>query len=129
MKASKKSYSDVNTSLYECTNQNSIKTKYISFYTDHVINQESVSITATLVTKEIVLNFLDSGATINYFFKNNDIVLTVIDYGILLSIDNDDQPQLDDSKIVGAKIINFFEQRPGVGKNSFRAAMSIIQVE
>ncbi len=71
---------------------------------------------ATLIIEEMVLNFLDSGATINYFFQNNGIILTVIDYGILPSIDNDDQPQSDDSKIVGAKIINFFEQRLGVGK-------------
>jgi len=41
--------------------------------------------------------------------------LTVIDYRILPSIDNDDQPQSDDSKIVGDKIINLFEQRLGIG--------------
>jgi hypothetical protein len=68
-----------------------------------------------LVIEEMVLNFLDSRATINYFFQNNDIILTVIDYGILPSIDHDDQPQSDVSKIVGDKIINFFEQRLDIG--------------
>ncbi|PKG85857.1 nicotinate-nucleotide--dimethylbenzimidazole phosphoribosyltransferase [Colwellia sp. 75C3] len=116
----------------ESANQISIKKPtMLVFAGDHGINEESVSIAPSSVTKQMVLNFLHGGAAINCFCQSNDIALTVIDCGILQPIDDDELPQLDGGKEAGIKVINFLEQRLGAGTNNFSvgSAMSITQVE
>ncbi|PKI17026.1 nicotinate-nucleotide--dimethylbenzimidazole phosphoribosyltransferase [Colwellia sp. 12G3] len=104
------------------------KPTMLVFAGDHGINVNAVSIAPSAVTKQMVLNFLHGGAAINCFCQSNDIALTVIDCGILQSINRDELPQPGDNKVAGVKLI---EQRLGAGTNDFSAgpAMSIIQVE
>lgn len=100
----------------------------IVFAGDHGINENSVSIAPSAVTKQMVLNFLQGGAAINCFCQSNDIALTVVDCGILQAISQDEVPQIRNNTM---KPVNFVEHRLGAGTNDFsaKAAMSITQVE
>lgn len=128
----KNSDSNVNISFDESAKQISInKPTMLVFAGDHGINEESVSIAPSSVTKQMVLNFVHGGAAINCFCQSNDISLTVIDCGILQSIGDDELPQAINDKMAGGKLITFLEQRLGAGTSNFsvKAAMSITQVE
>jgi nicotinate-nucleotide--dimethylbenzimidazole phosphoribosyltransferase len=98
------------------------------FAGDHGINEESVSIAPSAVTRQMVLNFLHAGAAINCFCQSNDIALTIIDCGILQSISDDEFPLSTGDKVNKVKLI---EQRLGAGTDNFseKPAMSITQVE
>lgn len=100
----------------------------IVFAGDHGINENSVSIAPSAVTKQMVLNFLQGGAAINCFCQSNDIALTVVDCGILQAISQDEIPQVRNNAM---KPVNFVEHRLGAGTDDFSAkpAMSITQVE
>jgi len=124
-KSSIDSYSSDNNSV----NQISIKAPaMLVFAGDHGINEESVSIAPSAVTKQMVLNFLHGGAAINCFCQSNDITLTVIDCGILQSFGHDELPPLVDDKV---NKVEFIAQRLGAGTDNLseKPAMSITQVE
>ena len=98
------------------------------FAGDHGINDEQLSIAPSAVTKQMVLNFLHGGAAINCFCQSNDIALTVIDCGILLSVNHNEIPAAIDDKNSRLK---FIEQRLGAGTDNFATgpAMSLSQVK
>jgi len=98
------------------------------FAGDHGINENSVSIAPSAVTKQMVINFLQGGAAINCFCQSNDIALTVVDCGILQPISHDDVSQIRDG---ATDNVNFVEQRLGAGTDDFsvKAAMSTNQVK
>jgi len=125
----KKSSIDSYSSDDDSVNQISIKAPVmLVFAGDHGINEESVSIAPSAVTRQMVLNFLHGGAAINCFCQSNDIALTVIDCGILQSISHDELPLSADDKVNKVELI---EQRLGAGTHNFseKPAMSITQVE
>jgi nicotinate-nucleotide--dimethylbenzimidazole phosphoribosyltransferase len=125
----KKSSIDSFSSDNNSVNQISIKSPVmLVFAADHGINEESVSIAPSAVTKQMVLNFLHGGAAINCFCQSNDITLSVIDCGILQPIGNDERPLLVDDK---ANKVELIEQRLGSGTDNFseKPAMSMTQIE
>jgi nicotinate-nucleotide--dimethylbenzimidazole phosphoribosyltransferase len=104
------------------------KPSVLVFAGDHGINDESVSIAPSAVTKQMVLNFLHGGAAINCFCQSSELALTVVDCGILEPI-NTDEANIDAKGSING--VKFIEQRLGAGTNNFsvEAAMSISQVE
>lgn len=104
------------------------KPTMLVFAGDHGINEENVSIAPSAVTQQMVLNFLHGGAAINCFCQSNDIALTVIDCGILQSINPDDISQVVVDKSTGVELI---EQRLGAGTKNFSvtSAMTTAQVD
>ncbi|GLX79241.1 nicotinate-nucleotide--dimethylbenzimidazole phosphoribosyltransferase [Thalassotalea insulae] len=93
----------------------------IVFAGDHGIAQQNVSIAPSDVTRQMVLNFLQGGAAINCFCRDNNIALKVVDAGI-------QTPLTVKEKSLSA---DFIEQRLGAGTEdiSQRAAMTMAQVE
>ena len=104
------------------------KPTMLVFAGDHGINEENLSIAPSTVTHQMVVNFLQGGAAINCFCQSNDIALTVIDCGILESINLIQVTPLFDNK---KHVVKLIEQRLGAGTNNFsvEAAMSISQVK
>lgn len=88
----------------------------VVFAADHGIAQHGVSAYPQDVTRQMVTNFLEGGAAINVFCKENGIALSVVDAGV-----NYDFPS--NSKLISAKIDK--------GTHSFLSApaMSKIQME
>jgi nicotinate-nucleotide--dimethylbenzimidazole phosphoribosyltransferase len=88
----------------------------VVFAADHGIAQHGVSAYPQDVTRQMVSNFLEGGAAINVFCKQNNINLSIVDAGV-----NYDFPP--NAKLVSAKIDK--------GTQSFIAgpAMSKIQME
>ncbi len=120
---------DINSTDVKSSGQISINNPaMLVFAGDHGINEKSVSIAPSAVTKQMVLNFLQGGAAINCFCQSNDTALTVVDCGIMQPIDPDEIPQATGDTMDS---VNFIEQRLGAGTNDFSAqsAMSVKQVE
>ncbi|MFS1861485.1 nicotinate-nucleotide--dimethylbenzimidazole phosphoribosyltransferase [Vibrio lentus] len=89
----------------------------IIFAGDHGVADEGVSIAPSAVTQQMVLNFLSGGAAINCFCAVNNVDITVVDTGILLSVESDSDMLI--------------SQRLGLRTNNFanEAAMSLQTVE
>ncbi len=107
------------------------KPAMLVFAADHGINEESLSIAPSTVTKQMVLNFLNGGAAINCFCQSNNIALSVIDCGILSPVTVEELPKLVEKDSAQALATpKFIEQRLGAGTNNFAVvdAMSIEQV-
>jgi nicotinate-nucleotide--dimethylbenzimidazole phosphoribosyltransferase len=103
--------------LIQKTKVISIKPVMIIFAADHGIADEGVSIAPSIVTQQMVLNFLHGGAAINCFCRTQTLPLFVVDAGIKYPI----EPQ-------PADLIN---QRIAAGTQNFsqQAAMSFDDAE
>jgi nicotinate-nucleotide--dimethylbenzimidazole phosphoribosyltransferase len=103
--------------LIQNTKTISIKPVMIIFAADHGIADEGVSIAPSIVTQQMVLNFLHGGAAINCFCRTQNLPLFVVDAGIKYPI----EPQ-------PADLIN---QRIAAGTKNFaqEAAMSFDDAE
>lgn len=103
--------------LIQNTKTLSINPLMIIFAADHGIADEGVSIAPSIVTQQMVLNFLHGGAAINCFCRTQNLPLFVIDAGIKYPI----EPQ-------PADLIN---QRIAAGTKNFsqEAAMTFAEAE
>ena len=86
------------------------------FAADHGVARHPVSIAPQAVTEQMVMNFLANGAAINCFCQANDILLNVVDAGVLNAIESDD-PRLLSARIAA-----------GTGDFSVEPAMSLQQL-
>jgi nicotinate-nucleotide--dimethylbenzimidazole phosphoribosyltransferase len=93
-----------------------IKPNIVVFAADHGIANHGVSAYPQDVTRQMVTNFLEGGAAINVFCKQNNIELTIVDAGV-----NYDFPT--NTKLISAKV--------GKGTQSFLhgPAMSKTELE
>lgn len=66
------------------------KPTMLVFAGDHGIAEEGVSIAPSEVTQQMVSNFLTGGAAINCFCRTNNMLIEVIDAGILLPFKHPD---------------------------------------
>jgi len=64
-----------------------VNTVMIIFAADHGIADEGVSIAPSIVTQQMVLNFLQGGAAINCFCRTQNLPLFVVDAGIKYPIE------------------------------------------
>ncbi|QKJ64588.1 nicotinate-nucleotide--dimethylbenzimidazole phosphoribosyltransferase [Flavobacterium sp. M31R6] len=90
------------------------KPNIVVFAADHGIGNHGVSAYPQDVTRQMVTNFLEGGAAINVFCKQNDIELTIVDAGV-----NYDFPT--NANLVSAKI--------GKGTQSFLHSPAMSQTE
>jgi len=103
--------------LIQQTHLISVNPVMIVFAADHGIADEGVSIAPSIVTQQMVLNFLQGGAAINCFCRMQNLPMFVVDAGIKYAI----EPH-------PADLIN---QRVAAGTNNFsqEAAMSSADAE
>ncbi|QSW87690.1 nicotinate-nucleotide--dimethylbenzimidazole phosphoribosyltransferase [Flavobacterium endoglycinae] len=83
--------------VFETLNPKITKPNIVVFAADHGIANHGVSDYPQDVTRQMVNNFLDGGAAINVFCKQNDIQLSIVDSGV-----NYDFPT--NAKLIDAKI-------------------------
>jgi len=83
--------------VFETLNPKIINPNMVVFAADHGIANHGVSAYPQDVTRQMVTNFLDGGAAINVFCKQNDIQLSIVDAGV-----NYDFPT--NAKLIDAKI-------------------------
>jgi len=83
--------------VFETLNPKIVKPNIVVFAADHGIANHGVSDYPQDVTRQMVNNFLDGGAAINVFCKQNDIELSIVDSGV-----NYDFPT--NAKLIDAKI-------------------------
>jgi nicotinate-nucleotide--dimethylbenzimidazole phosphoribosyltransferase len=86
-------------SIFGTLNPKIIRPNIVVFAADHGIANHGVSAYPQDVTRQMVSNFLNGGAAINVFCKQNDITLSIVDAGI-----NYDFPT--NTKLINAKIGN-----------------------
>ncbi|MDN3663260.1 nicotinate-nucleotide--dimethylbenzimidazole phosphoribosyltransferase [Vibrio agarivorans] len=93
------------------------KPTLIIFAGDHGIAEQGVSIAPSVVTQQMVANFLAGGAAANCFCRTNDVAMEIVDCGMIAP--------------VPSKAEHYFEQRLGEGTRDFsqQAAMTLEQVE
>ncbi|GGY74547.1 nicotinate-nucleotide--dimethylbenzimidazole phosphoribosyltransferase [Cellvibrio zantedeschiae] len=103
--------------LIQQTPKININPVMVVFAADHGIADEGVSIAPSIVTQQMVLNFLQGGAAINCFCRTQNLPLFVVDAGIKYPI----EPYPKD----------LISQRIGSGTNNFAhtSAMSIADAE
>lgn len=103
--------------LVQQTTAISINPVMIVFAADHGIADEGVSVASSIVTQQMVLNFLHGGAAINCFCRTQNLPLFVVDAGIKYPIEP--QPE------------NLISQRIAAGTKNFsqEAAMSFDESE
>ncbi|WP_281322518.1 nicotinate-nucleotide--dimethylbenzimidazole phosphoribosyltransferase [Flavobacterium aestivum] len=90
------------------------KPNIVVFAADHGIANHGVSAYPQDVTRQMVTNFLEGGAAINVFCKQNDIALTIVDAGV-----NYDFPTN----------TNLFSAKIGKGTQSFLQNPAMTQTE
>uniref|UniRef100_UPI0031D374E4 5,6-dimethylbenzimidazole synthase n=2 Tax=unclassified Flavobacterium TaxID=196869 RepID=UPI0031D374E4 len=83
--------------VFETLNPKITKTNIVVFAADHGIANHGVSDYPQDVTRQMVTNFLDGGAAINVFCKQNNIELSIVDAGV-----NYDFPT--NAKLINSKI-------------------------
>ncbi|MFD1601857.1 nicotinate-nucleotide--dimethylbenzimidazole phosphoribosyltransferase [Flavobacterium artemisiae] len=86
-------------SVFGTLNPKIINPNIVVFAADHGIANHGVSAYPQDVTRQMVSNFLDGGAAINVFCKQNDITLSIVNSGV-----NYDFPT--NTKLINAKIGN-----------------------
>ncbi len=103
--------------LIQQTDALSINPAMIVFAADHGIADEGVSIAPSIVTQQMVQNFLQGGAAINCFCRTQNLPLFVVDAGIKYPL----EPQP----------VGLINQRIAAGTKNFsqEAAMSIAEAE
>ena len=96
-----------------------VKPHIVVFAASHGIASEGVSAYPSEVTFQMVLNFLNGGAAINVFTKQNGIALTLVDAGV----DHDFEPN---DKLIDARInhgTKSFLQQPAMTTEECQAAI------
>lgn len=71
--------------------------RHVLFAADHGIAQEGVSLSPQEVTRQMIFNFLDGGAGINFMARQHGFKMKVVDAGV--NFDFEPHPQIIDRKI------------------------------
>lgn len=100
--------------VFETLNPKILNPNIVVFAADHGIANHGVSDYPQDVTRQMVTNFLEGGAAINVFCKQNDIELSIVDSGV-----NYDFPT--NAKLINAKIAK--------GTQSFLHASAMSETE
>ena len=101
--------------------QNSLSPKlvrptHIVFAADHGISDENISLSPKEITYQMVYNFLEGGAGVNFLARQHNFKLCVVDMGV-------DYIFPDDLEVVNTKIAR------GTENYLYRSAMTIAQAE